>query len=795
MTLDASIELEGFDEATQVTTELGKAVTQYEPMLERLNRVFGDYEKLFDRLSADIDKQNTKVHEASEDEQEKKRQQEEKKRQAAQEQEEKRLKAQMSKMLGGGVNMIVYQQQLDKLQSQMKAIEEAERKGLATSGEAREALAKLSSQYSKLSNEATAYALVGGGNIGKMAAKAVATINAAPGAAQGAIKNQVAGIGTGLMGLMSGLPIAGGLFGLMLYGVTNRDRLNADAGEMSNVLLASGKRASSEALGYFSSFQEQAQKYLGMSKADVQGVVKTFVDAGISIDQIMTRQEGNLGMVTHDIATLSLAIDKHFELASGTSAKNIVTLITDFGMEVGKAGSLYEKLSFAGIQSGVGVQAFTQQVMQSASALKQYGVSVESVAGLFLKIQEHYESLGMPKQLAGNQASLAMGQITSGLANMSTGEQAYLGERMGMGSGLEARMRFREGMGRLTGGEGGSTDFLENLLREKYTATMEATGGDKTQARYVLEQTGMGYEGAKLLSEIGDDLTKGLKLSSLTKEQRDGLRDAFMTEGQKQSELQKDQNRLMADMAKMGEGTLQVITNLAGWLIIYFKTFPTLLLGTSQEKAEIKAVVAEFQTGMKHCLDTVWEGLKALGSDMETAMRPIIKPILDALEFDPTKGAGGSTSVAQFEGDLAAKAAGNQKIASAPFQAWHQILDKGGVALQQHPEGVADWLSKHGIMKDAPGHTGASKDAVRKLGEWSQLGGQVAYDLGGVVGTQQARASQWAKDTTGSSVFSGDTTQQARQKAEDDWNKRTTTVTVDVYPKDKQDQRPTTNGP
>jgi hypothetical protein len=267
-----------------------------------------------------------------------------------------------------------------------------------------------------------------------------------------------------------------------------------------------------------------------------------------------------------------------------------------------------------------------------------------------------------------------------------------------------------------------------------------------------------------------------------------------MTEGQKQSELQKDQNRLMADMAKMGEGTLQVITNLAGWLIIYFKTFPTLLMGTSQEKAEIKAVVEEFQVGMKKGLGTVWDGLKSLGSDMEAAMRPIIKPIFDALEFDPSK-TGTATVYGSFQGDQAAKNDANTKLAAAPMAGWHSALDAGGAALQKHATGISNVLQKSGLVKDEPGHQGATTHAIRKLGEWSQLGGQMAYDLGNVSGSAQAQGSQWLKDKTGSDVFSGDTTQTARQKAEDDWNQRTTTVTVDVYPKDKQDQRPTTNGP
>jgi DNA-binding helix-hairpin-helix protein with protein kinase domain len=182
MPLDASIELEGFDEATEATSELGKAITQYEPLLDRLNRLFGDYEKLFDKVAADVDKQQEKVTKNTSQEKSKKQELDQQKQQQAQEAEEKRLKAQMSKMLGGGVNMIAYQQQLDKLKEQMSSIELAEKKGLVTSGEAGDALSKLSKQYEKLNAEATAYAIVGGGNIGKMAAKATATLNALPGA-------------------------------------------------------------------------------------------------------------------------------------------------------------------------------------------------------------------------------------------------------------------------------------------------------------------------------------------------------------------------------------------------------------------------------------------------------------------------------------------------------------------------------------------------------------------------------------------------------------------------------------
>lgn len=672
--LSATIDIAGIDEASQATTELGKAVSDMEPVAEKVGKTLDLLATAMSRFIDRTEEDAAKAEEQAAQEETRRAKAESAKEKRQQESEEQRLKQSMARIIGGGVNTIAYQQQLSKLEEQQKMIQQAEERRLISHRDASAAIRKLKLEHAKLNIEAKAYTAAGGGMLGSLAARVANKTMQVPGQAWGAVKNRVAGIGTGVMGLMSSLPIAGGLFGLLMYGITNRDRINAETGEIINIAVAASGKLSSAGAGFLGSFQQQAEHYFGINRQEVQSVLKTFVDAGHGIDDILKKQSGTLGLVGHDIMTLTLGIDKHFELASGTSARNVVSLTHDFGMSLKDAGDMYTKLAFAGSRSGMGTQNFVNAVMQGASALRMYGVSVENVAGVLMKLQERYESMGMPKQLAGQQASMSLQQITQGMSGMSSSMQAYFGERMGLGTGLEARMKFREGMERVGSGKG-DNQFFSDFVGQAYKSAMESTGGDKTAARYALEQQGFGFEGAKGIVEIGGKMAQGVKLNELSLKEQQALRDAFKTEGQKQSEIAKNTHTIMQGLAGVGEGILQVVTNIIAYSILFYKSLPTLLMGSDEEKKAVWGMADQFFKAAGEGFDKMLAGSKTGLVGLQGLLGPILDPMIRAVRWNPSVDKQ-MTDIHRWNYEQARKKAADDIASTAPLRALGTVANR-----------------------------------------------------------------------------------------------------------------------
>ena len=676
-----NVQVEGLGETEESVGAFGQTLDELQRQIENLHSSFAGINTVLDTFGAKVDAATASFSKAAKEtptEEELQRREQEK-----QAKETEALRRRMANMVGGGMNFAAYEQNLSKIKSQIDAIREAEGKHLITFREGIEAKVKLGAQWAKLAIEAKAYEAAGGGALGRVAAMAANRLVTAPGMAVSAAKNQVAGIGTGIMGLINSTPLghaAGGLFGLMLHGEMNRDRLAAEAGEVANIVVAAGGKASSEATRFFAGFQEKAEHYFGMSRQEVQAGLKTFVEAGVGLEDIMKRQSAALGDAGQNIVTLTLAIDKHFEMASGTSARNVTSMMTDYGMEVSKAGETYMKLAFAGQQSGMGTQNFLNTVMQASGSLRPFGISVETMGAALEKLQKRYEEMGMPKQLAGNMASQGLSQMASGIANASPTMQAYMGERMGLGQGLDARMKFRDGIERLA--KGGDVQYTQDMYRQYYQTAMEAGGGDKTQARYFLEQQGFGFEGSKAIIEMGEDIDKGLDLSKVSIEKQKALSDAFKTEGQKQSEMQKNQYTIMQGMAEVGQGLLQIVTNLVGYGIVFFKGMPTLLMGTEQEKKDTLKMMDEFTRGMTQGAKRIFGGAQGVAKGAYQLMKPIIGPLENALSWNPYAGSNDIDQVRIVQAGRAIEEQIAQQNSTA-YKLGSSLREKGTKAMQE----------------------------------------------------------------------------------------------------------------
>lgn len=393
-------------------------------------------------------------------------------------------------------------------------------------------------------------------------------------------------------GLLSGGILTMGL-GAILLGYKEKDRKGVEAGEMLNVFEAGTSdffsKSTKHASKWFSDFQEKAQWYYGIGRQEVQSTIKTMIDAGYTTDQIMTRFDKKLGEVGSNVVTLTLGLDKHFNLATGTAAQNVNNLVTNYGDTLEDAADKYVKLSFAAQRSGMGVSKFVDAVMSGSQALTQYGIDLNDVVQVMGTLQKHYKDMGLDKQYAGAQAAGALSGITQGIAGFGIGMQVEVAKRMfpKAANALEARQQFLEGWQRVAKGE--DKGFLVDAVQQAVGYAKEQTGGGRVESIHYLEQQGLTSQAATAAVDVAEKLEKGAQIQDLSNQEMKALREAFLTEGKSVSELQKNQRDLIEGMSDIGMGLLKFLSGILGTLILGFKwlvTLPARLLMMSGDEAD-----------------------------------------------------------------------------------------------------------------------------------------------------------------------------------------------------------------
>lgn len=553
---------------------------------------------------------------------------------------------------GGGAQLAyeheVYTRRVDD-------IREAESKGILSSEQAEKASKELTDQYKDMTAEIEAHMSAGGfgAAMANFAAHPVQSV-ASP------IGDQIGGIAQGLMGLTQGLPIAGGLFGLMMYGNAERDRMAAEAGEITNIISAATGKASKGAGTFFSSFQERAQKFLGISRQEVQANLRTFVDAGMTIDSIMAVHEKGLGEVGSNAVTLTLALDRHFEWGAGTSSRMAMQLVAERGNSLESAITQLTKLSFSAQRAGVGTLEFTETAVQGASDLAQFGVDAESVGAVLLTAVDRYREIGANPQLAFKTAQQGLTEFSEGIKRAPIGIKAAISSEMGLGGDLEGGMDLQDALDK--GDKRSAMAFIQGASRLAKKQTRGTGGGsDETRERSWLE-TNFGFEGARLITELGGKTDKG-KVKELDAKEWGALKDTFKTEAQKTSEIEKNKELILKGMASMGQALLALFANFAAMAIIAMKAMTSIdyvfeagawaagkIFGDgaadvvraaggvmdSQRDARLASIRGKFNQywgGAQDAMLQFAEGAKTSGDGAMKIMGPILEPLSRALSM------------------------------------------------------------------------------------------------------------------------------------------------------------------
>jgi len=450
-----------------------------------------------------------------------------------------------------------------------------------------------------------------------------------------------------------GAVAAGGL-GIMIYGYMDRDRVRYQAGEMKNILIAAYDDGVKGAVGkgtrHLSAIQERMQRFMGINRKEIQGAAQAFVDGGASVDQMTQGVDVKLKGVAASAVTTTLALDKMFELPGGESAKRMVQLMATYGKNAEESRESLTRMYMVGRESGIGTMQFVKNVESAAGELGKMGYDIDKVVDIYSHVTERFAKMGVPKQFAGKQAAMGIQQLAGGIAKMSDGWKVIIGERLGYGSGIEARQKMMDAFLRVA--KGNSTDEVLKIVEAAYNIAMEATGGDEESSRFYMEkQMGLGFEGARLVMQIGKDVKEGktVEAAKAAKKNMKDLSKAFGVESTKRSKFELMMNSWKKGMAKIGQGILGIVIQTVSWLLAYFKALPTLLVnaltpGNDDNSQIVEQIDQMFGNNAEHKrkmfagIDQMIAAADNMSSDV---LGSSLRTLRSAWNFDPSKGMSG----------------------------------------------------------------------------------------------------------------------------------------------------------
>lgn len=368
--------------------------------------------------------------------------------------------------------------------------------------------------------------------------------------------------------ILSELPF-GGLIGLMVLGGRREEEVRAMGAQVGRVFQQTGQAGRRE-MGLIGNDIRRLGVLLGKGPTGLAGeaasAAAAFAQAGIDIETVVNQKfsepiKGSRG----SIFEASMAIDALFKQASGTAARQMGEMIRDFNLNAKESARVVAAIGLSARDSGTSVAVFSSSVMRSAQALRTQRVDIEEVAEAQLAFQRSLERTmpGVTKQFTAGYAERAIGQVTQGLAGMSVGLSAVLGERItarggagaeGAKTGLEAYYALREGFqGRGQQGEEGGM-FVESV-RELLTLAQE-NGRTVEEQRFFLERMGFGFEGAKAIIDVGKETAKGTSLQSAISKHQGELNRAFIDRASETSSFQRALLKIQNGIAKVGAGLL-----------------------------------------------------------------------------------------------------------------------------------------------------------------------------------------------------------------------------------------------
>jgi len=531
----------------------------------------------------------------------------------------------------------------------------------------------------------------------------------------GALKNKIGGM-LGKLQLPKWGAIGAGLIGIMAYGYHDAKRVQAEAGEIENILISSYRSTVSGVVSSgtakLSHMQEYLQKHLGINKKGVQDVAQAFVDGGVSVDTMLKKTGEEIEHVESSAHSVTFALDKMFEIADGSSAKRMVSLMTDYGKSVEDAQSSLVRFYMVGKQSGIGTMQFVKNVETASKSLVGMGIDIDNVVDIYNNVTESFAKMGVPKQFAGRIAAEGIQNIASGMTSMEMGWQIVIAERLYSKQGLtdlDARQMLLDGFAKVSGKDR-VNEFLK-VIEIAADLAMNATGDNVNEARYLIEN-GMGwkFEGARVALEVRELIKQGkmVEAAKATEENMEILSKSLSLESKKANKFDLMLNVFLKGLAKLGQGLLGMAVRGIALMIAYVKALPAILAnlitgndkGNTAIRNEIMKIVGNGEEDRATALKGIRQmaaTAKKMGSDI---LGDSITALADAYSFNPAKAAMVDNSVSldpsgnpinpyQSQGATGGGAVGASQVSGKEDQAIRDLLKETASSGSSGPNGAA----------------------------------------------------------------------------------------------------------
>ena len=453
---------------------------------------------------------------------------------------------------------------------------------------------------------------------------------------------QIAGIQTGVQqfkqSILSELPF-GGIVGLALLGAMRPQEVFAAGAQASRMFEQTGSVARRQ-MQMVGADIRRVGVALGKGPTGMAGefsaAAAAFAQGGVDIKDVLEQKFDQ--PIKHSRGTLletSVALDSLFKQAAGTAARQMTTMIRDFNLSAKESANVIAAIGLSARDSGTSVQAFSESVIRSATALRTQRVDITEVAQAQLKFQQILET-GMPgtkEQFRAGYAERAIGQVTQGLANMNVGLSAVIGERISQGTnepvtGLQAYYLMREGLG----GKGQLSETEQGYFAKslKELGDLAAEGGrTESEQRFFLEKMGFGFEGAKAIQSMREELkdTGGdqIKMQKIVASHSEELKNAFVDRAAEQTDLMKSLIKIQDGVAKIGLGILKA--TISGFQIIHsgiMLGINRLTRGSDEERQVYERMLGESVKSASIAQDVTYKGIREAFQGVEIGGKSVL---------------------------------------------------------------------------------------------------------------------------------------------------------------------------
>lgn len=352
--------------------------------------------------------------------------------------------------------------------------------------------------------------------------------------------------------LFSELPM-GGLLGLMLFGVKKEDEFAAAGWRAARVFAQVG-RAGRDETTYLAGLAGKLYEEWGMSYDELQALSGALVEFGQDGEAAMTDVGFGIDGLGRNVLGVTFAMDTLTKSATGTFGKAVAQAVQQSDEPIAKVTRDIVALGLEVRGTGVTISQFLGVLGQAGSSLRTQRQDVAGLAEAYLRVRAGLErSLGVGGATA---ASLALAGLTAtaqGVAGLPEGLQGFLGQRMGLGSGIEAIVGMREGFA------GGDRNFIMQAARQLGTLASEITGnGTRAERIYALEKVapGLGFEGSRAIVDMAHDIDAGLDMDELMEKHGKELANVTRDRAAEQSAWEQAMRRLTMQLVDIGMGSL-----------------------------------------------------------------------------------------------------------------------------------------------------------------------------------------------------------------------------------------------